>query len=375
MCVPVSLIFTFNFEKFRSYPNILYEELGNRFHHEKIHVDEKRFQGPLRMNSTIIEVRGLSHWYGDLKAVDSVDFSVEKGEIFSFLGPNGAGKSTVINILITLLTIQAGEAIVAGFDVAREPEKVRSSIGIVFQETTLDRDMTVYEILEFHGRLYSMPPKTRRSRIEELLSLVELESKRYTLIKHLSGGMKRRLEIARGLMTRPQILFLDEPTLGLDPQTRLKTWEYIRDVNKEGTTIFLTTHYMDEADRLSNRISIIDHGRIITSGSPLELKNRLAEDVIYMETDDDVRAGSILELESGVHSVQRKENGLIALIRGDGTRILPGIMDRVRESGIVIRTVNLKKPSMDDVFVHYTGREIRDGDSTKPVSIKKKGMN
>jgi ABC-2 type transport system ATP-binding protein len=200
--------------------------------------------GAIRMDEAIIEVRGLSHWYGDLKAVDSVDFSVKKGEIFSFLGPNGAGKSTVINILITLLTIQAGEAKVAGFDIAREPEKVRASIGIVFQETTLDRDMTVYEILEFHGRLYAMPPEARRARIDDMLSLVELESKRNTLTKHLSGGMKRRLEMARGLMTRPQVLFLDEPTLGLDPQTRLKTWEYIRDVNAEGTTIFLTTHYM-----------------------------------------------------------------------------------------------------------------------------------
>jgi ABC-2 type transport system ATP-binding protein len=325
------------------------------------------------MNEAIIKVRSLSHWYGDLKAVDSVDFSVEKGEIFSFLGPNGAGKSTVINILITLLHIQSGQAIVAGYDIGREPEKVRASIGIVFQETTLDRDMTVYEILEFHGRLYSMPPDIRRKRIDDLLSLVELESKRNTLTKHLSGGMKRRLEMARGLMTRPLVLFLDEPTLGLDPQTRLKTWEYIQNVNADGTTIFMTTHYMDEADRLSDRISIIDHGRIITSGSPLELKNRLGEDVIYLETDDDMLAGTIIERERGVRSVQRKESGLLALIQGDGTKILPALMDRVRESGIGIRTVNLKKPSMDDVFVHYTGREIRDGGVTTPVSAKKGG--
>jgi ABC-2 type transport system ATP-binding protein len=323
------------------------------------------------MNDAIIEVRGLSHWYGDLKAVDSVNFSVKRGEIFSFLGPNGAGKSTVINILITLLTIQSGEARVAGFDIAREPEKVRSSIGIVFQETTLDRDMTVYEILEFHGRLYSMPPQARRSRIDDLLSLVELESKRDILTKHLSGGMKRRLEIARGLMTRPQVLFLDEPTLGLDPQTRLKTWEYIRDVNADGTTIFLTTHYMDEADRLSDRISIIDHGQIITSGSPLELKNRLGEDVIYLETDNDAQAETLIKGERGVRSVQRKENGLLALIEGDGTKILPLIMERILGSGIAIGAVNLKKPSMDDVFVHYTGREIRDGSSPKMVTETK----
>jgi ABC-2 type transport system ATP-binding protein len=320
------------------------------------------------MKDMIIEVRGLSHWYGDLKAVDSVDFSVKAGEIFSFLGPNGAGKSTVINILITLLTIQKGEAKVAGYDVAREPEKVRASIGIVFQETTLDRDMTVFEILEFHGRLYSMPVEARRSRIEELLSLVELETKRDTLTKHLSGGMKRRLEMARGLMTRPRILFLDEPTLGLDPQTRLKTWEYIRDVNQDGTTIFLTTHYMDEADRLSDRISIIDHGRIIVSGSPLELKNRLGEDVIYMKTDDDVRAEALIREKKEIGLVERKEHGLHALVHGDGTKILPGIMEQILQAGIGIETVNLKKPSMDDVFVHYTGREIREGGSGAPAS-------
>ncbi|MDD1679197.1 MAG: ATP-binding cassette domain-containing protein [Methanomicrobiales archaeon] len=318
------------------------------------------------MTDTIIEVRDLSHWYGDLKAVDSVGFSVEKGEIFSFLGPNGAGKSTVINILITLLPIQSGEAKIAGYDVTREPEKVRSSIGIVFQETTLDRDMTVSEILEFHGRLYSMPVEVRRSRIDDLLALVELEAKRDTLTKHLSGGMKRRLEMARGLMTRPLVLFLDEPTLGLDPQTRMKTWEYIRNVNKEGTTIFLTTHYMDEADRLSDRISIIDHGRIVTTGSPLELKNLLGEDIIFMETDDDTRAGAVIKGEKGIRSVQKKEKGVLALVQGDGTKILPIIMERVLQAGIGIQTVNLKKPSMDDVFVHFTGREIRDGGSGGP---------
>jgi ABC-2 type transport system ATP-binding protein len=336
--------------------------------------DDTYAKGTVRvigMNDAIIEVKDLSHWYGDLKAVDSVSFSVQKGEIFSFLGPNGAGKSTVINILITLLSLQSGEAKIAGFDIAREPEKVRGSIGIVFQETTLDRDMTVYEILEFHGRLYSMPSGARRSRINDLLSLVELESKRDTLTKHLSGGMKRRLEIARGLMTRPQVLFLDEPTLGLDPQTRMKTWEYIRDVNGEGTTIFLTTHYMDEADQLSDRISIIDHGQIIITGSPLELKNRLGEDVIYMETDDNPRAMALIEGEKGVRSVQRKENGLLALIEGDGTKMLPTLMERVLGTGITIGAVNLKKPSMDEVFVHYTGREIRDGGST--VAVDEKG--
>ncbi|HUK38175.1 MAG TPA: ATP-binding cassette domain-containing protein, partial [Methanomicrobiales archaeon] len=219
------------------------------------------------MDETVIEVKGLSHSFGDVVAVDSVSFTVKKGEIFSFLGPNGAGKSTTINVLTTLLPIQKGEVRIAGHDVKTDPADVRRSIGIVFQEETLDRDLTVREILEFHGRLYSMPRDERRSRIDEMIRLVELEKKRDVLIKHLSGGMKRRLEIARGLMTRPQVLYLDEPTLGLDPQSRLRVWDYIRQVNREGTTIFLTTHYMDEADSLSDRISIIDHGKIIASGT------------------------------------------------------------------------------------------------------------
>ncbi|HVP24899.1 MAG TPA: ATP-binding cassette domain-containing protein, partial [Methanomicrobiales archaeon] len=230
----------------------------------------------------IIEVRGLSHSFGDVVAVDSISFTVRKGEIFSFLGPNGAGKSTTINVLTTLLPIQKGEVRIAGHDVSAEPGEVRKAIGIVFQEETLDRDLTVREILEFHGKLYSMPREERHRRIDEMIRLVELEKKRDVLIKHLSGGMKRRLEIARGLMTRPMVLYLDEPTLGLDPQSRLRVWDYIRQVNREGTTIFLTTHYMDEADSLSDRISIIDHGKIIVTGTSDELKNALGEDMIYL---------------------------------------------------------------------------------------------
>ncbi|MGB9928120.1 MAG: ABC transporter ATP-binding protein, partial [Methanosarcina sp.] len=179
------------------------------------------------MENNIIEVNNLEYFFGEVKAVDDISFSVREGEIFSFLGPNGAGKSTVINVLTTLLPVQHGNARIAGFDLKTEPEKVRESIGIVFQELTLDRDMTVKEILEYHGRLYSMPKEARQARIDELLDLVELEGKRNTLTRHLSGGMKRRLEIARGLMTRPKVLFMDEPTIGLDPQTRIRIWDYV----------------------------------------------------------------------------------------------------------------------------------------------------
>jgi len=308
----------------------------------------------------IISVENLEHRYGDFKAVDGISFSVKKGEIFSFLGPNGAGKSTAINVLITLLSLQNGKALIAGHDVSTDPQKVRESIGIVFQDITLDRDMTVWETLEFHGRLYEMPVKERRDRIEELLKLVQLDAKRDELTKKLSGGMKRRLEIARGLMTRPKVLFLDEPTIGLDPQTRMRMWEYIRGVNREGTTIFLTTHYMDEADQLSDRISIVDHGKIVITGTPWELKNTLGQDLVYLETGDNARAQQLLGPIPAVREIKEKSKGIVLMVNEDGTRVLPGIIDTLRGAGIVISTINLKKPTMDDVFVFYTGRDIRD---------------
>ncbi len=315
---------------------------------------------PKEPDTAIIRVGNLEHSYGDFKAVDNITFSVKKGEIFSFLGPNGAGKSTVINILITLLARQKGTAVVAGFDVTEQPQKVRESIGIVFQDITLDRDMTVKEILEFHGRLYNMPDDTRKARIDELLKLVQLEAKKDDLTKRLSGGMKRRLEIARGLMTRPTVLFLDEPTIGLDPQTRMRMWEYIKNVNEEGTTIFLTTHYMDEADQLSDRISIIDHGKIIISGTSWELKNTLGQDIIYLETDNNSAAVQLLKGITQVREIKEKSHGFVLMVNEDGTKVLPLIIDTLRNAGLEILTINLKKPTMDDVFVFYTGRELRD---------------
>lgn len=308
----------------------------------------------------IITVSGLSHSYGDLRAVDDISFNVKKGEIFSFLGPNGAGKSTAINVLITLLSIQEGEVSIDGYDLKTQPKKVRDSIGIVFQEITLDRDMTVRETLEFHGNLYSMEKEKIDSRVAELLDLVELADKRDTLTKNLSGGMKRRLEIARGLMTRPAVLFLDEPTIGLDPQTRRKTWDYLRTVNEEGTTIFLTTHYMDEADVLSDRISIIDHGRIIASGSPAELKNSLGEDIICLDSADRERTMAAVKKYDGIKTVTDSEEGLMIMTERDGTHMLPELMAGLNAEGIRISAVNLKKPSMDDVFMHYTGKELRE---------------
>jgi ABC-2 type transport system ATP-binding protein len=317
----------------------------------------------------IIIVENLEHCYGKFRAVDNISFSVKKGEIFSFLGPNGAGKSTAINVLITLLSLQKGRATVAGYDVTKDPQKVRESIGIVFQDITLDRDMTVREILEFHGRLYNMPDDTRRARIDELLKLVQLEAKKDELTKRLSGGMKRRLEIARGLMTRPTVLFLDEPTIGLDPQTRMRMWEYIKGVNNEGTTIFLTTHYMDEADQLSDRISIIDHGKIVISGTSWELKNTLGQDIIYLETNDNEAAIGLLKGQPSIRDIKIKSRGFILMVTEDGTKVLPTIIDTLRNKGIEISIINLKKPSMDDVFVFYTGKELRD-DGAAPARAR-----
>ncbi|KLK88940.1 daunorubicin ABC transporter ATPase [Methanoculleus sediminis] len=308
----------------------------------------------------IIEVRDLEHAFGNFTAVRGISFTVKKGEIFSFLGPNGAGKSTTINILTTLLPLQKGTVRVAGYDVAREPGKVREAIGIVFQEDVLDRDLTVGETMEFHGRLYGIPREERRRRIDDLLRIVELDSKRDERTKNLSGGMKRRLQIARGLMTQPEVLFLDEPTQGLDPQTRMRIWDYIRQVNGAGTTIFLTTHYMEEADMLSDRISIIDHGRLVVSGTPAGLKNALGEDVVYLETEDDGKARDALSGIEEIRSVTESPRGLSVTISADGSHCLPRIIERVRGAGIGISNVNLKKPTMDDVFVHYTGRELRD---------------
>ncbi|ABN56177.1 MULTISPECIES: ATP-binding cassette domain-containing protein [Methanoculleus] len=308
----------------------------------------------------IIEVHDLEHAFGNFAAVRGISFTVKNGEIFSFLGPNGAGKSTTINILTTLLPLQKGTVRVAGYDVAREPGKVRKAIGIVFQEDVLDRDLTVRETMEFHGRLYAIPREERRRRIDDLLRIVELESKRDERTKNLSGGMKRRLQIARGLMTQPEVLFLDEPTQGLDPQTRMRIWDYIRQVNGTGTTIFLTTHYMEEADMLSDRISIIDHGRIVVSGTPAELKNALGEDVVYLETEDDEKARAALSGIEEIRSVTESPRGLSVTISADGSHCLPQIIERVRGAGIGISNVNLKKPTMDDVFVHYTGSELRD---------------
>jgi ABC-2 type transport system ATP-binding protein len=222
----------------------------------------------------IIEVKNLTKKFDDFVAVDKINFFVEAGEIFAFLGPNGAGKSTTIKMLTTLLSPTEGEIQLAGYDPVKDPEEVRRSFGIIFQDQSLDDELTAWENMEFHGVLYGVPKKVRRERIEQLMKFVELWERKNSLVKEFSGGMKRRLEIARGLLHHPKIIFLDEPTLGLDPQTRNHMWNYLQDLNRnEGTTVFFTTHYMEEAEKIAQRIAVIDHGKIIAIGSPEELKS------------------------------------------------------------------------------------------------------
>jgi ABC-2 type transport system ATP-binding protein len=316
------------------------------------------------MASFEINVEELEYKYDKNKAVDNISFKVKKGEIFSFLGPNGAGKTTTINILTTLLPIQRGKVVISGFDLRSQPDEIRRSIGIVFQNETLDWNLTIKETLEFHGRLYGIPKGTREARINELIEIVELEDKTNEFVKNLSGGMKRRLEIARGLLTRPNVLFLDEPTIGLDPNSRIKIWNHIKKVNKEGVTIFLTTHYMDEADQLSNTICIIDKGKIIANGSSETLKHSLGMDVIYLKTDQDEKTFQIIKEMQGLKNLRKAPSELIISVE-DGPKTFPKLIEKIRNNGIEIKSINLKKPSLDDVFIQYTGRHLREEEEKK----------
>ena len=319
------------------------------------------------MKETVVSVQELSHSYGKLKAVDKISFDIKNGQIFSFLGPNGAGKTTAINLLITLVPIQEGKVIIAGFDVAKEKSQVRKSIGVVFQDQRLDRDLTVWETLDFHGRIHSIPKEVRRPRIGELLKLVELEDKKNEYTKNLSGGMKRRLEIARGLLVQPKVLFLDEPTIGLDTQTRKRIWSYIKKVNhEEGVTVRLTTHYMDEADQNSDVICIIDKGKIIANGTAESLKKSLCRDCIQLHTDNDERAAQLIKDLLGVSQIRSSQTGLVVSPKENKPLIME-LIDLLRKQGLQIISISLVQPTLDDVFIHYTGRGLNEGSQEERV--------
>jgi ABC-2 type transport system ATP-binding protein len=311
------------------------------------------------MENTVLSVQGLSHSYGKLLAVDNISFDIKQGQIFSFLGPNGAGKTTTINLLITLLPIQTGKVTISGFDVATQKDSVRKSIGVVFQDQRLDRDLTVWETLDFHGRLYCIPKEVRRPRIDELLQLVELNGKRNEFTKNLSGGMKRRLEIARGLLVKPNVLFLDEPTIGLDTQTRKRIWSYIKKVNKEGVTVFLTTHYMDEADQNSDIICIIDKGKIIANGTPEQLKKSLGKDCILLQTGDNQKAHHLIKDIPDVSAIRDSAKGLM-IYHKENAHLMAKLIDVLRAQGVEIVSITMVEPTLDDVFIHYTGRGFGD---------------
>ncbi|MEK7804001.1 MAG: ATP-binding cassette domain-containing protein [Deltaproteobacteria bacterium] len=307
-----------------------------------------------------IEVTDLVKRYNGITAVNGISFTVNEGEFFGFLGPNGAGKTTTINILCTLLSPTSGKAEVNGYNCLKQAPSVRSSIGLVFQEITLDNELTAYENLKFHCHLYNMGKRETAERIETLLNIVGLYDRRDDLVRKFSGGMKRRLEVARGLLHRPKVLFLDEPTLGLDPQTRTHVWKFINDQReKERTTVFLTTHYMDEAE-VCDRIAIIDHGRIISCGTPEELKKMIKGDTIYLKTLDDNSAGAEMEKNFGIKPIKLHDGICFNVESGD--KFIPKIFEGLATP---IISVNLKKPTLDDVFMHLTGREIRGDNNNK----------
>ena len=315
---------------------------------------------------SIIKVTDLVKKYNGLTAVNGISFEVKQGESFGFLGPNGAGKTTTINILCTLLSPTSGRAAVNGYDCLKHSSQVRSSIGLVFQDITLDNDLTAYENLKFHCYLYNMDKKRAEERIEAILNIVGLYDRKDDLVRKYSGGMKRRLEIARGLLHHPRVLFLDEPTLGLDPQTRANVWEFINDWRKkQGITVFMTTHYMDEAE-VCDRIAIIDHGRIIACGTPDELKKMIQGDTIYLKTTDDSHA--IIEIEEKLSIKAVKLHDSICFNIESGDKFIPKIFEGLATP---IISVNLKKPTLDDVFMHLTGREIREENNHKPGELLK----
>jgi ABC-2 type transport system ATP-binding protein len=279
---------------------------------------------------------------------------VTPGEIFGFLGPNGAGKTTTINILCTLAKPTSGRATINGFDVVRQQGEVRQSIGLVFQDPSLDERLSGLQNLRFHALVYNVPAPVREQRIDQVLQMVELRDRRHSEVRTYSGGMKRRLEIARGLLHYPKVLFLDEPTLGLDPQTRNRIWDYILELReREGTTIFLTTHYMDEAEK-ADRIAIIDHGKLITMDTPENLKSIVGKDIISVKTVDNGKAAEEIRLRYQFEA--KHDNDELAFEVASGEEFLPAF---IKEFGTKILSVSLRRPSLDDVFLKLTGHEIR----------------
>ena len=310
------------------------------------------------MQAPAVSASGLTKRFGDVAAVRGIDLEIAAGEVFGFLGPNGAGKSTTINMLCTLVTPTAGTAKVGGFDVIRERDDVRRNIGLVFQDTTLDTYLSAERNLRLHAELYGVPRDLIDARTEQVLDMVGLWDRRATKVAQYSGGMKRRLEIARGLLHSPRVLFLDEPTIGLDPQTRASIWRYIAELRAaEHITIFMTTHYMDEAE-YCDRIAIIDQGMLIALDTPAALKASVGEDRVQIHTDDDAAALAALEATFGLPATM--SDGAVTIRVAQGEQFVPKLF---AEFPMPIRSVSVSRPSLDDVFMSYTGSTIRDAEA------------
>jgi ABC-2 type transport system ATP-binding protein len=318
-----------------------------------------------------IAVEHIVKKYGDFEAVKNVNFSVAEGEIFGLLGPNGAGKSTLIRMMTTLIPVTSGRAIVAGHDVTRDPDEVRRQIGVIPQALTSDQDLTVEENLRIYAKLYSVPRAEREKNIAEVLEAVDLTKWRGAQTKTLSGGMRRRLEIARGLVHNPRIFFLDEPTTGLDPVSRIAVWEMLNKLKKtRNLTMLLTTHYMDEADKLCDRIAIVDHGTLVAMGTPLELKNSVAgANVVeaHFERENEAWPARLEKLE-GVTSVQSEGGGFYRVITRSGSKTTMQLVELASSLGEPLASLSVQNTTLDDVFVHYTGRQLRD-EQVKPANF------
>jgi ABC-2 type transport system ATP-binding protein len=318
------------------------------------------------MSEEVIKADGLTKIFNhNLTAVDHVNFSVKHGEVFGFLGPNGAGKTTTINMLITILKPTEGKASVLGFDIAKQDSDVRNVIGVVPQEYTADEDLTGLENILLCADMYGIPRKTAKERAEDLLKLVELTDFKDKKVQTFSGGMRRRLELACGLINRPKILFLDEPTLGLDVQTRTATWSYIRTLKKEyGMTLFMTTHYLEEADNLCDRIAIIDHGKIIVVGAPEDLKRSLGGDVITLGIKEDVDVTELVRKVEHVKDV-KKEDGTYRIKAEEGEVTAPLIIEALRKKGYTVTKLSLTEPTLNEVYLEFTGRSLRDAEESR----------
>ncbi len=315
-----------------------------------------------------INTKHLTKKFGELTAVNDISFEVESGEIFGFLGPNGAGKSTTIMMLTTLLGPSSGTAYIGGYNIVKDPKKVRQKIGYIQQDTSVDEYMTGRENLHLHARLSHIPKDITESRIDEMLQLVELEDKQHDYVNGYSGGMRKRLDIAGGLLHMPEVLFLDEPTVGLDIQTRRKIWDYIKKIHTEyNVTVFLTTHYMEEADNLCDRIGIIDGGKIIVIDKPSHMKDNLGNEIISIVIHDKIQEmqsqlQDMADMLSNIHYDHTCNS--ITMIASNGTESVPKIFQAAARCGATIESINVKHPTLDDVFLHHTGHEIRDEDDS-----------